>query len=147
MRCWCVCSSRPQLGFTSTRANLLTVPVYVFACIVTLVGAWVADRYRQRGYLNLYVLSSGRLHVTHGVYRSLYLCIGGYASAAHWLDLAHGAVQLPLGISSSLLRGVPAYHMPEPFWLLRKSLVNSLLAWVLHSTRRSGIYPAIPNTV
>jgi MFS family permease len=44
-----------ELGYTSTKANLLTVPVYAFACIVTVMGGWIADRRQQRGYLHMYV--------------------------------------------------------------------------------------------
>ncbi|KAF7790035.1 hypothetical protein EIP86_000984 [Pleurotus ostreatoroseus] len=42
-----------QLGFTATPANLLTVPVYTLACIVTCVVGVVADRYGQRGLINM----------------------------------------------------------------------------------------------
>jgi len=42
-----------QLGFTATPANLLTVPVYVVACIATCAVGLVADRKGNRGYLNL----------------------------------------------------------------------------------------------
>ncbi|KAG7093043.1 hypothetical protein E1B28_009337 [Marasmius oreades] len=38
-----------QLGFKATAANLLTVPVYVFACIVTCVVGYLSDRCRRRG--------------------------------------------------------------------------------------------------
>jgi len=43
-----------QLGFTATPANLLTVPVYVLACIMTCLVGYVADRYGQRAYLNIF---------------------------------------------------------------------------------------------
>ncbi|KAK7056439.1 hypothetical protein VNI00_002994 [Paramarasmius palmivorus] len=45
-----------QLGdFASNRtvANLLTVPVYVFACIITCLVGFLADRLGNRGYFNL----------------------------------------------------------------------------------------------
>lgn len=42
-------------GFTATPANLLTVPVYTLACIVTCLVGFVADRYGQRGLINMYV--------------------------------------------------------------------------------------------
>ncbi len=41
------------LGFSATPANLLTVPVYVFACIVTCGVGFFADRWGRRGYFNL----------------------------------------------------------------------------------------------
>ncbi len=40
-------------GYTATRANLLTVPIYVFACIVTCIVGFFGDRRGQRGYLNM----------------------------------------------------------------------------------------------
>lgn len=36
------------LGYTSAQAQLLTIPVYVFAMILTLVFAWWSDRIEQR---------------------------------------------------------------------------------------------------
>ncbi|KAF8994343.1 MFS general substrate transporter [Cyathus striatus] len=42
-----------QLGFTATPANLLTVPVYVFACTITCLVGYFADRWGRRGYLNI----------------------------------------------------------------------------------------------
>ncbi|KAI0339597.1 MFS general substrate transporter [Trametopsis cervina] len=39
--------------FTATPANLLTVPVYTLACIVTCLVGFYADRHGQRGYLNI----------------------------------------------------------------------------------------------
>ncbi|KXN84250.1 hypothetical protein AN958_12823 [Leucoagaricus sp. SymC.cos] len=41
------------IGFKATPANLLTVPVYVFACIITCIVNFCADRYGHRGYFNL----------------------------------------------------------------------------------------------
>ncbi|KAE8215737.1 hypothetical protein CF327_g1011 [Tilletia walkeri] len=42
-----------QLGYTSTRANLLSVPIYVLACIVTCVVGFVANKKGNRPLLNL----------------------------------------------------------------------------------------------
>ncbi|KAL1747872.1 major facilitator superfamily domain-containing protein [Schizophyllum fasciatum] len=42
-----------QIGYTATPANLLTVPVYVFACIVTCIVGFCADRYGHRGLFNI----------------------------------------------------------------------------------------------
>jgi hypothetical protein len=47
------------LGFKATAANLVTVPVYVFACLVTLAFAVLGDRLGHRGYrgyINLSVI-------------------------------------------------------------------------------------------
>ncbi|KAI0687390.1 MFS general substrate transporter [Cytidiella melzeri] len=40
-------------GFTATPANLLTVPVYTLACIVTCAVGFYADRHGQRGIINM----------------------------------------------------------------------------------------------
>jgi len=48
-----------QLGFKSTPANLLTVPVYVCACIVTCLVGFSADRYGHRGWFNLVFMGIG----------------------------------------------------------------------------------------
>ncbi|KAI5115649.1 hypothetical protein M0805_002771 [Coniferiporia weirii] len=42
-----------KLGFEATPANLLTVPVYVLACIFTCGVGFMADRVGRRGYFTL----------------------------------------------------------------------------------------------
>ncbi|RDW64706.1 MFS general substrate transporter-54 [Coleophoma cylindrospora] len=42
-----------QLGFTTTRAQLLSVPPYAAAAILTILIGWIADRTRQRGLCNI----------------------------------------------------------------------------------------------
>ncbi|KAH6662534.1 major facilitator superfamily domain-containing protein [Halenospora varia] len=37
-----------NLGYTAMTAQAMTVPPYIFACIVTLFSGWAADRYKQR---------------------------------------------------------------------------------------------------
>jgi len=49
----CVNGYARCLGFTATPANLLTVPVYVFACIITCGVGFLADRWGRRGYFNM----------------------------------------------------------------------------------------------
>ncbi|KAJ7781973.1 MFS general substrate transporter [Mycena maculata] len=48
-----------QLGFRATPANLLTVPVYFFACCITCLVGFLADRYGHRGYFNIGFLCIG----------------------------------------------------------------------------------------
>ncbi|KIJ55289.1 hypothetical protein M422DRAFT_23900 [Sphaerobolus stellatus SS14] len=48
-----------QLGFKATPANLLTVPVYTWACILTCVVGYYADKKGNRGYFNLAFFSVG----------------------------------------------------------------------------------------
>jgi cyanate permease len=42
-----------ELGFTSTKAQLLTVPVYACAAILTVTVGFLADRIKQRGIFNI----------------------------------------------------------------------------------------------
>ncbi|KAH9951216.1 MFS general substrate transporter [Amylocystis lapponica] len=48
-----------ELGYDATAANLLSVPVYALACIVTCVVGLYADRYGRRGYINIGILCVG----------------------------------------------------------------------------------------
>jgi cyanate permease len=48
-----------QLGYRSTPANLLTVPVYVCACIFTCTVGVLADRYNSRGWANIICMCIG----------------------------------------------------------------------------------------
>lgn len=42
-----------ELGYASTTANLLSVPPYAAAAILTVFIGWLADRTRMRGYCNI----------------------------------------------------------------------------------------------
>lgn len=44
-----------QLGYESTTANLLSVPPYAAAAILTIFIGWLADKTRQRGWCNFCV--------------------------------------------------------------------------------------------
>ncbi|KAJ7117790.1 major facilitator superfamily domain-containing protein [Mycena epipterygia] len=48
-------------GFNATPANLLTVPIYAFAAIVTCCVGFYADKYGRRGYCNIVMLSIGAI--------------------------------------------------------------------------------------
>ncbi|KAF8586059.1 MFS general substrate transporter [Ramaria rubella] len=48
-----------QLGFNATPANLLSVPIYVFAGALTCTVGYYADRMGNRGYFNLVCLILG----------------------------------------------------------------------------------------
>jgi MFS family permease len=37
-----------SLGYSNVKAQAMTAPPYVFACLVTILSGWAADRYRQR---------------------------------------------------------------------------------------------------
>ncbi|ETW78660.1 major facilitator superfamily [Heterobasidion irregulare TC 32-1] len=49
----------PSIINQATPANLLTVPVYVFACLITCLVGYVADRRGQRGLINIGLLCLG----------------------------------------------------------------------------------------
>lgn len=38
-----------SLGYTNEKAQLMTVPPYVVACLFTIGGGYAADKHRQRG--------------------------------------------------------------------------------------------------
>src|SRR4051812_40772309 len=44
-----------ELGYSSTRAQLLSVPPYAAACLLTIFIGWLADRTKQRGLCNIFV--------------------------------------------------------------------------------------------
>jgi len=44
-----------DLGYTSIKANLLSVPPYAAAAILTIVVGYIADRTQQRGLCNIFV--------------------------------------------------------------------------------------------
>ncbi|KAN0100516.1 Major facilitator superfamily domain containing protein [Tylopilus felleus] len=46
-------------GFKATTANLLSVPVYVWSCIVTVFIGLLGDRLGKRGYINLALFGTG----------------------------------------------------------------------------------------
>jgi sugar phosphate permease len=48
-----------ELGYKATTANLLSVPVYVWSCIVTVIVGLVGDRLGKRGYINLFLFGTG----------------------------------------------------------------------------------------
>lgn len=46
-------SESDEQGYASTTANLLSVPPYAAAAILTVAVGWLADRTRWRGYSNI----------------------------------------------------------------------------------------------
>lgn len=42
-----------ELGFTATKAQLLSVPPYILACLLTVLTGFCADRWKRRGIFNL----------------------------------------------------------------------------------------------
>lgn len=48
-----------ELGFTATKANLLSVPVYAWGCLMTLVVGVYADRLNKRCLVNVCLFGVG----------------------------------------------------------------------------------------
>jgi len=48
-----------QLGFRATVANLLSVPVYAWGCLMTLVVGFAGDRIGSRSYINFSLFGLG----------------------------------------------------------------------------------------
>jgi len=48
-----------ELGFRATAANLMSVPVYVLACLVTFLVGLLGDRLGHRGYISLALFGTG----------------------------------------------------------------------------------------
>ncbi|KAI0274731.1 MFS general substrate transporter [Gloeopeniophorella convolvens] len=48
-----------ELGFKATAANLLSVPVYAWACMVTCAIGFLGDRLGSRGFINLVLFGTG----------------------------------------------------------------------------------------
>lgn len=48
-----------SLGYTATNANLLSVPIYTWACILTVLVGFLADRRGQRIMFNFIFLTAG----------------------------------------------------------------------------------------
>lgn len=42
-----------ELGYSNTKAQLLSVPPYVAACILTIIVGSLADKYNKRGVFNI----------------------------------------------------------------------------------------------
>ncbi|KAF8451546.1 major facilitator superfamily domain-containing protein [Terfezia claveryi] len=49
----CAASIIKELGYTSTKAQLLSVPPYAAACLLTIIIGWLADKYNKRGIFNI----------------------------------------------------------------------------------------------
>lgn len=48
-----------ELGYTSSNAQLFTIPVYAAAAALTIFVGWIADRTGQRGLCNIFVAPIG----------------------------------------------------------------------------------------
>ncbi|RDB27444.1 hypothetical protein Hypma_004085 [Hypsizygus marmoreus] len=72
-----------SLGYTAARAQLFSVPPFAAAFVVTMVAAYVSDRYHCRGYIAIF---------------SSVLCVIGFAMylAAHTAKVRYGSLFLSI---------------------------------------------------
>ncbi|GMK56081.1 hypothetical protein CspeluHIS016_0211370 [Cutaneotrichosporon spelunceum] len=74
-----------NLGYTAAKAQLMSVPPYVVAAVVTLSAGWISDRIKKRGIIVIVCSAIGALgyglllaHVNHAVdYFALFLAASG----------------------------------------------------------------------
>lgn len=74
--------SRPQLltaiiifilaGFRANKANLLSVPVYAWGCLLTCAVGFLGDRVGSRGRINLLVQLVSIDHAAYDAHRALF---------------------------------------------------------------------------
>lgn len=109
-----------QLGWTAVRAQVMSIPIYLVACVFIMLTAFLSDRVKHRFtfiFVGIVVASIGyaillaQRHVSVGVrYFSLYLVmVGGYMgqpltiiwlannTRGHWQRSVSTAMQIGLG--------------------------------------------------
>lgn len=139
-----------QMGYTSTRAQLLSVPPYAVAAVLTVVIGFVADRTRQRGLCNIatslvgiagfaMLLGSSSPHVKYaGTFigaLGIYPCISNTIS---WMSN---------NIEGSYKRGVVLVSFPSSFTHLHNAnlLKGFVIGWGnLNGIVSSNIYQKPP---
>ncbi|OSX67374.1 hypothetical protein POSPLADRAFT_1130525 [Postia placenta MAD-698-R-SB12] len=118
-----------ELGYTSTDANLLSVPVYVWGCIVTVIVGFVGDRYGKRAGINLILFGTGLVGYIILIastnpalsYFAVYLAVAAWVSSnvegsykrSATLAMAIGWGNINGAVSSNIYRAVdkPWYRM------------------------------------
>ena len=147
-----------ELGYSSARAQLLTVPVFVCGCITTLAAGWLSDKYNIRGpfiigscimslvgFIVLYTQEkpgaayAGAIIAAMGAYPTIAVDLAWAGSAAGG-DLRKG-VTLAMVIGTGNLGGICAsfiYITPPRFhvghgtamgWLSWSILLSAFAMW------------------
>lgn len=142
-------------GFKATPANLLTVPVYVFACTITCVVGFLADRWGQRGYFNMWANHFLTFESELNVRASVFLCLGeniyiwAYSNLV-WCALDTGAAgYIILVVSRNAALSYFAVFLAT--WCVVIPICSPLSAnsWLLNNQRhlssRSWVYPDFLN--
>lgn len=83
-----------DLGFTSTRAQLLTVPVYVGAAISTIAIGYIGDRTKNRGLCNMGIAIPGIIGFA--------MLLGGKSAGVQYAGTFLGAVGIYPCISNTV---------------------------------------------
>ncbi|KAL2607437.1 hypothetical protein R1flu_026010 [Riccia fluitans] len=149
-----------QLGYTSTRAQLLSVPPYLIACVCTISVGYAADRIGKRGIFNVIFLSIAILGFIMNVIPSsgpsiryagmffaaagLYPCLANYTAwAANNIEGSYkrGIVMamviswgnLQGAVSSNVYRAKDAPHYHIGHSVVLASLSISLFASIIFS--------------
>jgi nitrate/nitrite transporter NarK len=107
-----------QLGYKSTTANLLSVPPYAAAAVMTVFIGWLADRTRQRGLCNIGVSFLGIAGFS--------MLLGSGKPGVQYAGTFLGA--LGIVCRTSLLF---TFHVP-------------LLPEIPYSQRQANVYPQYP---
>lgn len=108
-----------ELGWTSVRAQVLSIPIYIVACFFTLITAFMADRLRHRYAFTMigvlaatigYVILLTQQHVSVGAkYLAVYfIIVGGYITqpiTLVWLNNNMGG-HYKRSISSAMQVGI-----------------------------------------
>ena len=155
-----------ELGYKSTRAQLLTVPVYCGAAVVTLFVGWGADRYGYRGFWNLgcgaiaitgYAMlrSTGNAHISYagcflaaaGVYPQIPNTIAWFSN--NFEGAYKRGVALAIFISWGNLNGVVSSNIyrakDKPRFKLGHDVVLGYLSLAMVGTIVSLLYLSYEN--
>lgn len=83
-----------ELGYTAIRAQLLSVPPYAAAAIMTITIGWIADRTRQRGLCNIFTSILGIVGFA--------ILIGTKTAGARYTGVFLGAMGIYPAIANTL---------------------------------------------
>jgi len=147
-----------QLGYSSTRANLLSVPPYAAAAISTILVGWYADRTRKRGLCNIVMSLVGIVGFimlissqTPGVkYAGTFLgAIGIYPTIANTIAWCSNHVEgvYKRGVTLGIVIGYVGSH--EPAASSTNSVLDgatSMVSSAATSTARRTLLSSIPDT-
>ncbi|KAI9663555.1 MAG: hypothetical protein M1831_002564 [Alyxoria varia] len=86
-----------NLGYTSTTANLLSVPPYAVAAVATIYVGWSADRHQQRGIHNISISLMGMV--------GFCMLIGSSNAGVQYAGIYLGALGIYPAIANTIVWG------------------------------------------